>query len=823
MAEDRIVSLHGKWQVSQVGGKVSLQGNVPGLVHHDLIEQGIVGDPFSRMNEADQQWVGDATWEYSRTFVLNSRQAARGAIILNCDSLDTLAEVFVNDHKVAATDNMFVRWRWSIKDFAREGENNIRIVFKPVNPVMKERGEAYHLDLKRRCFTPWGPAHRNLVRKSPCHGDWDWGPCFLTQGIPQDIYIECRDGGRLLYVNNLQEHNAGRVSVTLRAFIDMPRAAKVRLTFDLGGQVGSIEADLEAGETRLDHTLTVENPRLWWPNGYGPQSLYALRVELESEGENDVVDQEIGLRRIELVTEDDEAGQSFYFRVNGLAVFAKGANWIPTDSFETRVTDESLAWELESAAAAHHNMIRIWGGGLYESERFYRMCDRMGIMVWQECIFACGYYPVNPEFLDSVRLEVRHQVRRIAAHASLALWCGNNEIEQLFDRGRPDFDTLLVEYDQLFIQTIMPIVNAEAPQVTYWPSSASNGVREFGNPQDESRGDVHFWEVWHGGKPASRYLEVKPRFSSEFGFQSFSSPDLMDRYTLPEDRNVCSRVLDFHQRNARGSGQIFTHIPGHFKSPVGYENTVYISQALQALSLKVACEHWYRIKPHNMGNLIWQLNDIWPVTSWASLEYDGGWKILHYYEKRFYAPLLVSTVEHDGRLEVWGTSEVNGKLTGTLRVRVLDFDGRELFADERDASLSAMQSKVLASFDRTALCPAGHEEQRRFVAIDLDCGEYTSRNEHFFSVFKYLDLKKPCIRWDLKVSGDEVTMAIQSDTLAPFVWIRTGGIPGRWSDNGMHLRPAEEQTVVFYPRRETTPGELKPSIVMHDLYSAAQG
>ena len=823
MANDTIIPLHGKWRISQMDGDTTLEGNVPGLVHHDLVRQGLVDDPYYRMNEASQQWVGDATWEYNRAFVLSERQATREAIVLNCDSLDTLAEVYVNDRRVAATDNMFVRWRWSVKDLVREGENSIRIVFKPVNPVMKQRGEAYHLDLRRRCFTPWGPALRNFVRKSPCHGDWDWGPCLLTQGIPQDIYIECRDGGRLLYVNNLQEHDVGNVAVTVRAFVDMPRAGKARLSIQLDGHSQSVQTELVAGENRLDQTLSVENPRLWWPNGYGSQELYPLRVELESEGETDVVEQKIGIRKIELVTDDDGAGQSFYFRVNGLAVFAKGANWIPTDSFQTRVTDESLAWELQSAAAAHHNMIRIWGGGLYESERFYRMCDQLGIMVWQECVFACGYYPVNPEFLEGVRLEVRHHVRRIAAHASLALWCGNNEIEQLFDRGRPDFDTLLVEYDQLFIQTIMPIVNEEAPQTPFWPSSASNGVRRFGNPQDESRGDVHFWEVWHGGKPASRYLEVKPRFSSEFGFQSFSSPDLMDRYTLPEDRNVSSRVLDFHQRNARGSGQIFTHIPGHFKSSVGYENTVYISQALQALSLKVACEHWYRIKPHNMGNLIWQLNDIWPVTSWASLEYDGGWKILHYYEKRFYAPLLVSAVEVEGRLEVWGTSEINDGLAGNLRVRVLDFSGREIFADRHDVSLSAMQSRALASYDRASLCSAGEDEHRRFVAIDLDCGEHASSNEHFFSVFKHLELVEPGLRWELEAENEKIVMTIQSDTLAPFVWIRTGGVRGRWSDNGMHLRPGEERKLIFHARGDTTLDELKDKLVIHDLYSAGLG
>lgn len=822
------ISLNGEWQVRQVDGDIAITARVPGLVHHDLIDQQIVDEPYYRMNERDQQWVGESTWEYSRTFTVTPQQLEKRRIIINLDTVDTIADIYVNDARIAAVDNYFIRWRFDVKEALHSGENALKIVIKPVRPVIEERSKAYHMDIYRQGWCDWSPKERIFVRKPPSHSDWDWGPCFMTQGIPGDVYLECIDGGTILNVNNTQEIRKNAAEIEFRVFADMPDEMDAKLSIAVDGNDSVFPFTAAKGENLIKRTVTISNPRLWWPAGHGEQNLYPVSVILKSAGEADELAQNIGIRTIEHVTEKDQWGESFYFRVNGLPIFAKGSNWIPSDNFVTRHTNEQLKWELDSAAKANHNMVRVWGGGYYESEEFYDLCDRLGLMVWQDCIFACSMYPVNKSFKESVETEVTQNIRRVAAHPSLAFVCGNNENELNLsfprNRDQPDAYRRLVEYDELFVQTIMPIVNREAPQIRYWPSSSSNGVRRYGFVDDQTMGDCHFWEVWHGGKPASRYLEVNPRFCSEFGFQSFSSAELMDRYTLPDDRNLSSRVLDFHQRNNTGSSQIFGHIPEHFRAPVGYENTIYTSQVLQALSLKIACEHWYRIKPHNMGCLIWQLNDIWPAISWSSLEYDGRWKVLHYYERNFFAPLLVSVAQKDGDVEIWVTSERNWGVSGELTVDLQTFSGESVRKETLNVSLEAMESKIVSTIPITDLCPGEEDIYRHFLALDFDGDDSAARNDHVFTEYKNLSLSRPNLRSELAEStGGQFSLTLVADTFTPFFWIRTGQIMGIWSDNGMHLRPGEELALTFEPRNPVSLEELKREISFQNLYGASQG
>ncbi len=821
------ISLNGQWQVKQKNGKIAITANVPGVVHHDLIRLKLVDDPFFRTNELDQRWVGESTWQYRRGFKLSSEEMGRKAIVLNCEGLDTLADVYLNGKKIGSSDNMFLRRRFPVGKLVRKDENEICIVFHPARPEMDRRAKAYsHWVMSPLLQGKVDAANRNFVRKSGTHGGWDWGPCFMTQGIYRDINLEVRNGPKILYVTHQQEHGSGSVLVRVRGIIDSPEAISARFLVRLGDQAYSRKVRLAKGENQIRETILVKKPRLWWPNGYGRQELYPLRVEVSAAGETDCMEQEIGLRKIEVVTKPDKDGESFFFRVNGLPVFAKGANWIPSDSFDSRLTDEQIEWELSSAARAHHNIIRVWGGGLYERESFYRACDRLGIMVWQDFMFACSLYPTNPEFLASVGEEARHQIRRIMHHPSIALWCGNNENEQALDwakGGKASNDRLFAaEYDQLYIQTLLPIVEQEDPGRRFWPSSPSNGIRRYGDPNDMGRGDMHYWEVWHGNKPFSAYLETQPRFSSEFGFQSFASPETMNAVTAPEDRNITSPVFEFHQRSGTGNQRILSHVARQFRIPNGYENMLYLSQALQALSIKTACEHWRRIKPHNMGTMVWQLNDIWPVASWSSLEYDGRWKMLHYAQKKFYAPLLVSALEEKGKVEVWGTSDINEKLAGRLEMTLCDFTGKMLWRKNKNVRLGRLESRRLDSISVGTLCPKSSDGNQRVLRIRLFCGKHKSENTHVFTPFKALDLRKPAIKTRLgKDRAGRIVLELSTDTFAPYVWIRHGNLHGTWTDNGMHLFPREKVRLTFTPRGETPALErMRKVMILHDLYRA---
>lgn len=822
------VSLNGKWRIRQIGGAHKLTGTVPGVVHHDLIRKKIVGEPFFRMNEADQQWVGDATWEYSRSFRLTKTQCSRSSVVLNCDGIDTNADIYINGHKAGTTDNMFLGYRFDIAKKVRPGSNAIRILFHPANALMEERAGKYPLSLRGYKQVPWQTPTIPFLRKCQCHNGWDWGPRFMTQGIYRDISVECHNGQKILYVTHLQSHKKKAVDVTVRAIIESPGTCNAKVTFALGKSRETREIFLSPGENTVSSTLRVEDPRLWWPNGMGNASLYKLSVTVASAGESDTTEQYIGLRTVEVVRDADDYGETFYFRVNGVPLFCKGSNWIPSDSFDSRLTDDQIARELGSAAAGNQNMVRVWGGGLYERGFFYQTCDRLGLLVWQDFMFACAHYPANPEFLDSVRHEVRHQIRRLMHHPCIALWCGNNENEGMVSdwhlKNKPNGKALREAYDKLYIQVMMPIVEEEDPGRLYWPCSPSSGVRQYHSPGELHRGDTHYWAVWHGNEACGGYQKTKLRFCSEFGWQSFSSPETMATVTLPKDRNLTSPVFEFHQRSrgeGKGNGKILAFMARHFRFPSGYENTIYVSQAQQALYLKVAVEHWRRCRPLTMGALIWQLNDIWPVASWATLEYDGRWKMAHYASRKFFAPLLVSVREENDRVEIWGSSDENRALDCSLRVELLGISGHKFLSRTGQIRLRALSSRKILSLRRKDLCPDEASRGTKFLRLSLSCGKLVSTNEHFFAEFKGLALTKPRIATRLSNRNGRILLSLTSDTLAPFVWIRHGNIQGVWSDNGMHLLPGRTVHLTFTPRGDVSLAELRRSLILHNLYDAA--
>ena len=634
-------TLNGAWRLRIPGsGFPETAASVPGSVYHDLLTAGLIPDPFWRDNENEALKIMEYDFIYSRDFRVSAEMLACGAVRLRCHGLDTLAAVEINGQAAGTADNMHRTWEFDVKALLKEGENTIRITL--ASPVKFIR-EAY----ERKPLEGSSDAMRGFpyLRKAHCMFGWDWGPRLPDAGIWRDIELIGADTARLSDVSVFQQHEAGKVTLRVVSRTERLTDGETGVTVSVtapDGQVLTAEG--------ADSTLEIENPQLWWPAGYGEQPLYTVEVTLTGNGKVlDTWKRRIGLRTLTVRREKDEWGESFCHCVNGLNIFAMGADYIPEDNLLPRVNRERTRRLLEDARAANMNTIRVWGGGYYPEDYFYDLCDEMGLLVWQDFMFACAAYDFTEAFERNICAEFRDNIRRLRHHASLALWCGNNEIESFVPYGMwVDNKNLIADYIKLFEYVLPKLVKEEDPQTFYWPSSPSSGG-SFDGPSDDNRGDNHYWAVWHGLKPFTDYRNHLFRYASEFGFQSFPCMATIESFTEPEDRNVFSYVMEKHQRNASANGKIAEYLSQTYLYPTSFDAFVYASQLLQAQAMQYGVEHWRRHRGRCMGTLIWQLNDCWPVTSWASIDYFGRWKALHYYEKRFFAPVLVSC-EEEGTL-----------------------------------------------------------------------------------------------------------------------------------------------------------------------------
>ncbi|MEY2818054.1 MAG: hypothetical protein RL275_1517, partial [Chloroflexota bacterium] len=634
-------SLTSLWQFRQLGSEEWLSAQVPGGVHTDLMELGRIPDPFVGDNEKRVAWVAESDWEYRSSFNVQAEVFHRKQIWLVCDGLDTLASLTLNGKQIGETNNMFRQYRFDVKSLLKAEGNEITITFRSPVKYVTEKNNARPMN-----GVPQAIAGGPHLRKAPCQFGWDWGPQLPPIGIWKDIYLEVYDSARISEVHLRQNHDKGNVTISARVEVENAHAP-LSVTLLVTAPDGSEQAEnISLTSASGVVSMQVKNPQLWWPNGLGEQPLYQVRVVL-NEGDQTLDEKkyQMGLRKIELKQEPDEWGKSFTFVVNGHPFFAKGADWIPADSFPTRLTEESLEGLIRSAVDTHQNMLRVWGGGFYEEERFYDLCDRYGILIWQDFIFSCSIYPLDePEFLENVRVEAVENIRRIRHRASLALWCGNNEMEQgwaEWNWQNPELETLKAVYNKFFHQTLKEWCNAEDPDNVYWPSSPSSDT-PFENPNGQIQGDAHYWDVWHGGKPFTAYRNQYPRFMSEFGFQALPPLETIRTYAEESEWNMTSYIMEQHQKNASGNVLMVRQMLDTFRLPKDFESLVYLSLVLQAEGIRYGVEHWRRHTNRVSGTLYWQLNDCWPVASWASLDYFGRWKALHYAARRFYAPLMLS-------------------------------------------------------------------------------------------------------------------------------------------------------------------------------------
>lgn len=822
-----ILDLCGAWSLFREGESREIAASVPGCVHADLLTAGLLTDPFEGMNEADAQWVSRANWIYRREFEVCAGLLEHQNVLLCFEGLDTVADVFLNGHLLGRTDNMFRQWEFDVRDVLVTGKNEIEIRF--TSPV----AWIEHRQTIRPIRYPTAP-HQipgfSQIRKAAFSFGWDWGPCLAGVGIWRPVTLRALQTARLREVRIEQDHSpGGSVDLSVEIILDrsVPRNLESRIVLEDGE--GLLESrSLAIHSDRGNLNLRIENPKLWWPRGMGGQPLYRLRVELSDpdSGEKlDVWERRIGLRVLRLEHHADEWGNAFQFSANGVPFFVKGANWIPADAILTRVGPGVLRDRLEAAAGAHMNMLRVWGGGIYEPEEFYDLCDELGLCVWQDFMFACAPYPLDePEFVQNVETEIREQIQRLRHHACLTVWCGNNELEMcgFVAPNADDGHMGLADYTNFFSGKIPSLLEELAPGQSYWPGSPFKEAGTSYNPdvwiESPDRGDAHIWSVWHVRKPFEAYRECHHRFISEFGFQSFPGPGTVRRFAAKEEHSIESATMRHHQRSGDGNSVIRDYLLDWFRPPKDFESTLWCSQILQGLALQYACEHWRRAKPRTMGTLYWQLNDAWPGASWSTIDYFGHWKAAHYFARRFYAPLLVSAVEDKGTVHIHGTSDLRHQVECTLKWKLTDLHGNTLRHGQSALSVAPQSNDKRAELNFPNEL-AQHKAENLLLWLHLDKeGEKVADNLILFARPKHLELPDPELTWSItETSQDFLTVRVTAKKPALWTWLELSGPGVHYSDNFFHMEPTSPIDIRVHAAGRKS-GPLAPDIRIRSLF-----
>jgi beta-mannosidase len=790
---------------------------VPGTVHTDLLAHRLIPDPYVGAPEAGLQWIGLADWEYRTRFDAPHSALASARSDLVFEGLDTYAEVWLNGVKLIEADNAFRTWRLPVQGKLRARGNALRIVFRsPIATLLPSVAAMPH-KLAGNYPSPYGDEPKdamtaNFVRKPGYHYGWDWGPRYVTAGIWKPVVLQSWDAVRIDNLQLRQDHvDAARADIAAVASLDAVRggAFALRLWQTAPGGQRTLAAQrrvaLRAGANRVELPVRVEHPQRWFPNGYGAQPLY--RYEIEVGGGAGVVataGARTGLRSIALRRDPDDQGRSFYFTVNGIPIFAKGANTIPFDMFQPRVSKAQLRRVLQSAVDANMNFLRSWGGGYYESDDFFDLADELGLLVWQDFMFGGGMQPAYDDaFRANVVAEARDNVRRLRNHPSIALWCGNNEEEiawKYWGPGKemtaaaPGFARKVWDgYVQLFGADLRKVVLEEGGGIAYWASSPGDDLQEVANTP--ASGDMHYWEVWgNPAHPPSKYLEITPRFMSEYGLQAWPVQATVDAFATRAEQGIATPVIEAHQKFLAGKGneRLMKYVKYEFGEPADFAGFVYLSQAAQAEGIELAALHHRASRPYTMGSLYWQLNDVWPGASWSSVDWFGRWKALQFHARRFYAPVAVAALRDPaGKTAVTLLNDRARPVRGELRLRVMALDGTLLRDERKPVELAPLSAAKAADYLDAALL--GNADPRSTVAVFdlLADGEQASRGVVYFRAAKDMAWPEPAVHAELRRDGNGYALELRAAALARGVWVDFGALEAELSDNALTLLPGE--------------------------------
>lgn len=829
------------WEVGELDKDGAYPATVPGCVHLDLMENNIIDDPFYGDNEYKLQWIGETSWEYNTSFRTGEDIMEKDHIEMVFEGLDTYAEVWLNDNRIITADNMFRSWQADVKDLLDTSENRLKVVF--YSPLTINNNKATQLPYTL-------PDNRAFTRKSPYHFGWDWGPEFVSCGIWKPLYIRAWDKFRIARVHvDYASIDEDPLPIFVHLTIESDRTQTVRLRLfddERSERLAYEKVKLEQGTNTVILQASIEDPELWWPAGLGGQKIYSLHASVSGGGYMDEATASFGIRQIELIREPDQYGESFFFVVNGLPVFMKGANYVPQDNFLPRVDTARYEKLIGSVQEAGMNMLRVWGGGFYENDIFYDLCDKYGILVWQDFMFACTMYPGDEAFLENVRQEAIDNVSRLSNHPCIAMWCGNNEIDEGWHNwgwqeqlGYSEEDSAKIwnDYLNIFHKILPGIVEACDPGTVYWPSSPMTG---WGREEAYTRGDVHYWGVWWGEEPFSRYREKVGRFISEYGFQAMPHIETIRSFgglgnepasnaqartpgveELWETMNwkitdssgyPLSHILEAHQKHPRGTELIQKYMEREFIIPEKFEDYVYISQVLQAEGMGQAYITHRISQPYCMGTLYWQLNDCWPVTSWAGLDYYGRWKALHYHVKRAYAPLMLGSIRDDNGLHVFAVNDRTAGAELRLQCRLTDFYGNIVSQDDKLLDLPPQSNQrvyLLEDLPEVA-------NDKLFTARLLLGDSVVSQCFHYFVPTKNMLLTDPGLTFHIEETGTGPLLILKTKKLARQVFLDAADLCGRFEDNFFDMAAGEERRLHFYGT--ASPDELNEKLTIKTIY-----
>ncbi|NEW84468.1 MAG: glycoside hydrolase family 2 protein [Mariniphaga sp.] len=847
-AQKQQQTINQNWQFHQVGKTEWYPANVPGSVHTDLLENKLIPDPYYRDNEKLVQWIETEDWEYNTKFDVEKAVFSKPNIEITFKGLDTYADVYLNDSLILQANNMYRSWTVDCKKLLKPRNNALRILFHSAVNEGLRRAALYTYRLPNHNEkTENDRKSGSQTRKSPHQFGWDTHPRLVSCGLWRPVILTAWTDAKM--EDNFiepQTINAQQASYSIQTNISASTAKDYQLSVFLNNSAKPVTkktVKLKQGNNSESIALNILNPEFWWPNGMGKSNLYAVKIILSDEsGTIDERSVNLGVRTIEVVREKDSIGRSFYFRINGVPLFIKGSNYVPQDALSTRVTNNQYETLIKNAVDANLNMLRVWGGAIYENDEFYNQCDQNGILVWQDFMYACSMYPGDSAFLENIKQETIENVIRLRNHASLALWCGNNElISGWFEWGWPkkpelnisktDSVEIFQAYQKIFNDIIPGVIAKYNPQTFYWPSSPGSEPRVTSSL---TSGDLHYYLVWYGSKSIQDYKKAIPRFMSEYGVQSFPNYSTLKQYLAPEDENLFSPVMMHRQKSVmpwitpdmEGNKMMMRYIREDYNEPKDFQSLVYLSQLFQADAIKIASEAHRLNKPRCMGTMFWQFGDAWPNVGWSVIDYLGKKKAAYYSAKRAFENVLVILALSDTiitpttLLNVYINSDSTKSFDGKLQLRLNDFNGKILFSKDIPVNVESLSNKVFFTIITNDLLKGFDKNEVLFTTSLERDGKIVSENKLYFNHDKFLKLQKPDIKTKIVQVEGGFEIEFTTNTLAKSVFLSMPNGDDNFSDNFFDLMPVKP--VRIKAKTGLSLEQLREQLVVYSLFDSCK-